>query len=275
MFLSAKQLRSAQGIRPPTGRRNDGYFMTGHNSLPDFSGWPDAEAVLPVSAADITVLEGSHPLCLSDADDIAANWEREVQANPALFDGEMIFHRSLHLRGDRVEGEAYVVPYSAFLWWRRKSDRSGGAHLFCYPVLVGADDALVAITMGEHTANPGQVYFAAGSLEPQDVVDGRCDMEANMRREVLEETGLDLSACRTEPRYHVVRQNRTIVVCKLYFFDLSAEEMVARIEAHMKVAEEQEIAGAVVIRSDDPHAHRYNAAMLPVLQWYFGTRQAD
>jgi 8-oxo-dGTP pyrophosphatase MutT (NUDIX family) len=237
----------------------------------EFHGWPEAPHMLQVSSADIRVIEGSHPFCLSDADEIATNWQREVAANPALFDGEMIFHRTLRLVDGRIEGEAHVVPYSAFLWWRRKTDRRGGSHLFCYPVLVSADGALVAITMGEHTANPGQVYFAAGSLEPQDVVDGRCDMEANMQREVLEETGFDLSACASERHFHVVRLNHTVALCRLYHFDIDADEMAARIEKHMTVAEDKEIAGAAVIRSADPGAYRYNPAMLPIIQWFFTT----
>lgn len=69
------------------------------------------------------------------------------------------------------------------------AQRQGGLHLFAYPVLETSDGALVAIRMGAHTANPGQVYFAAGSLEPEDVVDGRCDIEANMRREVRRRPG--------------------------------------------------------------------------------------
>jgi 8-oxo-dGTP pyrophosphatase MutT (NUDIX family) len=245
--------------------------MTDRVRFSDFHDWPEERRVFPTSAADIRIAEGPHPFCLTDADDIAANWQREVTANPALFDGEMVFLRALRLSGDRIEGEAHVVPYSAFLWWRRKADRSSGMHLFCYPVLVSADGALIAVTMADHTANPGQVYFAAGSLEPQDVVDGRCDMEANMRREVLEETGLDLADCRSGEGFHAVRLDRTVALCKLYYLDLSAEEIAAGIEAHMEVAEEDEIAGPVIIRSADPSAHRYNAAMLPVIDWFFST----
>jgi hypothetical protein len=46
--------------------------------------------------------------------------------------------------------------------------------------------------------------------------------------------------------------------------------MIARIEEHMVVAEDKEIAGAVAIRSADHSAHPYNVAMLPVINWYFG-----
>jgi hypothetical protein len=45
--------------------------------------------------------------------------------------------------------------------------------------------------------------------------------------------------------------------------------VVARIEAHMPHAEDQEIDGAVAIRSADPAAQPYNVSMLPILAWFF------
>jgi hypothetical protein len=51
---------------------------------------------------------------------------------------------------------------------------------------------------------------------------------------------------------------------------MTADEMVERIESHMLVAEDKEIAGAAAIRSADHSAHPYNIAMLPVIDWYFG-----
>jgi 8-oxo-dGTP pyrophosphatase MutT (NUDIX family) len=156
------------------------------------------------------------------------------------------------------------------MWWRRQPQRQGGLHIFAYPVLESSDGALVAIRMGAHTANPGQVYFAAGSLEPEDIIDGRCDIEANMRREVHEETGLDLADAVAGEGLFASHARRTVTLLRLFRFDLTADEMVKRIEAHMLVAEDKEIAGAAAIRSADPAAHPYNVAMLPVIDWYFG-----
>lgn len=238
------------------------------NFSDDFAGWPPEATVFPIAGIDLRVLPGDHPVVAAGGEAIAENWARETAANPALFDGRMLLQRRLGLSGAGIAGEAHVVPFSAFLWWRRQAVRPG-AHLFAYPVLVAADGALVAIRMGAHTANAGQVYFAAGSLEPADVVDGRCDIEGNMRREVKEETGLDLARSTPGKGYFASRMKRTVTVLRLYRFALTAQEMIERIEAHMPTAEDQEIDGAVAIRSADPGAHPYNAAMLPVIDWYF------
>ncbi|RFB91563.1 DNA mismatch repair protein MutT [Rhizobium leguminosarum bv. trifolii] len=236
----------------------------------DFAGWPPEATVFPIAGVDLRVLPGAHPFVIAEEAAIRDNWAKETAANPALFDGRLVFQQRLSFSEDGIAGEGYVTPFSAFMWWRRQPQRQGGLHIFAYPVLESADGALVAIRMGAHTANPGQVYFAAGSLEQEDIVDGRCDIEANMRREVHEETGLDLSDSVAGQELYASHSRRTVALMRLFRFDMTAAEMVKRIEAHMLVAEDKEIAGAVAIRSADPSAHPYNIAMLPVISWYFG-----
>ncbi|ANM05012.1 NUDIX hydrolase domain-containing protein [Rhizobium phaseoli] len=236
----------------------------------DFADWPPEATVFPIAGVDLRVLPGAHPFVIAEEAAIRENWAKETAANPALFDGRLVFQQRLSFSEERIAGEGYVTPFSAFMWWRRQPQRQGGLHIFAYPVLESSDGALVAIRMGAHTANPGQVYFAAGSLEPEDIVDGRCDIEANMRREVHEETGLDLADAVAGEGLFASHARRTVTLLRLFRFDMTADEMVKQIEAHMLVAEDKEIAGAAAIRSADHSAHPYNVAMLPVIEWYFG-----
>ncbi|MFW8644810.1 NUDIX hydrolase [Rhizobium leguminosarum] len=244
--------------------------FTNRNFSDDFAGWPPEATVFPIAGVDLRILPGPHPLVAAEEAAIRENWARETAANPALFDGGMVFQQRLSLSENGIAGEGHVIPFSAFMWWRRQPQRQGGVHIFAYPVLETSDGALVAIRMGAHTANPGQVYFAAGSLEPEDIVNGRCDIEANMRREVHEETGLDLGRSVVGQGLFASHANRTVTLLRLFRFDMTADEMVERIESHMLVAEDKEIAGAAPIRSADHSAHPYNIAMLPVIDWYFG-----
>lgn len=238
----------------------------------DTAGWPPENSVFPVFGIDLAVLPGEHPFHLSELDAARENWVREIAAKPALFDGRMIFQHRLSLADGVVKGEAYVTPFSTFLWWRKQRER-GGFHLFAFPVAVSSDGAIIAIRMAPHTANPGQVYCAAGSMDENDIVDGHCDVDGNMRREVLEETGLDLNDAVVDPGYYGTHVNRSVTLFRIFRFPWTAEDMLGRIEAHMLVSEEDEIDGAIAIRSPDPTAHHYSVAMLPILAWYFGTEK--
>lgn len=230
---------------------------------------PREGEVFPLQGVRLRVLEGDHPFHRDNRQAASRNWRLEIAAKPALYDGRMIFQHRLRLKEGVLEGEGYVVPYSTYLWWRKQPDGAGGRHVFAFPVIASADGALIAVQMAEHTANAGQVYCAAGSLEPADVVDGYCDIAGNMAREVREETGLDLGQAVTDGRYFASYRGRRLTIMRLYRYPLTSEALLDRIAAHMAIDEEKEIAGAVAIRSSDPLAHPYNPAMLPVLDWFF------
>lgn len=233
--------------------------------------WPPPTSPVRVDDIDLSVVEGPHPLYLAHEEEIEANWTREAEANPHLFNGQMVLQRHLTFDEGVIRGVAHVIPYSTLLWWRKQPDPQGALHLFGFPVLVSSDGAIVAIRMSQRTANPGQVYCAAGSLDLGDIIDGKLDLAGNMAREVREETGLDLSEADADPHSYASHKDNRIVVFRLYRFPVTASELAARIEAHMLHDEEQEIDGVVVIRSADPTAHNYNPLMLPILDWFFET----
>ncbi|PST19140.1 DNA mismatch repair protein MutT [Rhizobium sp. JAB6] len=236
----------------------------------DMAGWPPEATVFPVFSIDLAVFPGEHPFHLREREAAQRNWAREIAATPALYDGRMVFQHRLSIVNGAVKGEAYLAPFSTFLWWRKQSERQGGFHLFALPVAVSSDGAIIAIRMASHTANPGQVYCAAGSLDENDIVGGQADVASNMRREVLEETGLYLDDAIAEPQYYASHINHSVTLFRVFRFPWTAEDMLRRIEAHILVSEEDEVEGAVAIRSGDPAAHHYSAAMLPILAWFFG-----
>lgn len=238
----------------------------------DDVGLPADGSLHVVHSLDLKVSADPHPLDLSAAEAVAQNWETEIAANPALFNGQTILQRQMRYRDGHLVAEGHVSSFATFLWWRRQPNLAGACHLFGYPVIVSSDNALIAVEMAPHTANPGQVYFAAGSLDLSDVVDGRCDIEGNMRREVMEETGLDLGAARADAVLYASYRSKRLTLLRRFQFSETADELVAAIGAFARECPEPEISRAVAIRSADPKAYRYGLAMLPVLDWYFRDR---
>ena len=241
--------------------------MTDKTGFPSHE-WPPEGVLFPVTAARLRVFEGEHPFHVRERAAIDANWDREVAANPAFFNGRMVFQKTLKIVDGAICGEACIVPYSAYLWWRRQPVGADGYHLFGFPALATSDGALVAIRMAGQTANPGKVYFAAGSLDEDDVIDGYCDIDANMRREVREELGLDLDReAVAEPQLYASHNNNRITIYRIFRFSQTAEELVASIRSRPE--RDDEIEDMVIIRSPDPTLHDYGAPMLPFLSWFF------
>ncbi len=237
-------------------------------------GFPPADSIFDVASFRLSVTDDAHPWVLDNAADIAANWNREVAANPHLFNGTMVFQRTLSFADGHVEGRAHFVPYASFLHWRRQGRAGGGYHLFAMPIILSSDGALMAARMAETTSNPGRVYSPAGVLDPNDIRDGLCDIDGNVRREALEETGLDLATMRAEAGYRAVHTGHTLALFRVFRSPLDERALQAAARAHIASETEPEISDLVGIRSADPTAHDYANFMLPVLDWLFGADRA-
>ena len=244
--------------------------MNGEFDNREEAGWPPENTVFRLRTVMLRVEPGEHPFHVREKQRASENWVAESRANPALFDGSMVFQDKLAISNGDIRATGHIVPYSTFLWWRRQPGGAGGFHVFALPVPVSSDGAIIAIRMAPHTANAGLVYCPAGSLDASDVVDGICDIHGNMVREVREETGLDLTAAAADADSYALHCDRRVALFRCFRFPLTADEMLERIAAHMAVDADKEIDAAVAIRSADPAAHPYQPAMLPLLEWFFG-----
>lgn len=227
--------------------------------------------VMPVGSIDVRLEPARHPFEIENAAAIDANWLVEHAANPALFNGTMVLLSKLALHGERLTGICHPVNYATMLYWRKNRGDPGIEHSFAYPALVAADNALVAIRMGPHTANPGRVYFAAGSFEPGDFVDGQVDLHGNMMREVREETGLDIASVRHDDIFHVFSANNATAIFRRYYLDDDADTIARRIETFVANEAHPEIEGPVIIRSADERLEEVTGHMRAIVDWHFAT----
>ncbi|MFD2057303.1 hypothetical protein ACFSQT_30735 [Mesorhizobium calcicola] len=225
--------------------------------------------ILPVDAVDVRLDPGPHPFAVENAEAIADNWQREISAKPALFDGTVVLLSRLAYRDNRLVGRCHAVNYSTFMLWRKRRENSGAEHAYAHAILVAGDNALVAIRMGSHTVNAGRVYFAAGSFEPDDFRDGLVDVDFNMIREVREETGLDLSDAERGRRYHVLSTTSGTVIFRRYRETAPADEIAQRISAFVATETEPEIEGPIIIRHAADLPDGLAPHMKPLIEWHF------
>ena len=232
-------------------------------------GLPYSGTVVEISSVELVMDTDPHPFYSAEKDSIQRNWLQEVAANPALFNGKLLLHREIHLENGHLKAVSHLVPFSTFMWWRKQPERLGAAHLFAVAAIVSSDGALIAVKMGDHTANPGKVYCAAGSLDHHDIVGNRVDFEANMRREVAEETGLDLRNAKPIDQLYGLWRDRAFTIFRYFRFEETAQQLLNLIKKHMVEDHEKEIAGPVAIWSADPKAHDYGPFMPFILYHYF------
>lgn len=224
--------------------------------------------IVPIHEVDVRLDPDPHPFVLHNAEAIEANWLREKAANPALYDGQMVLLSSIAYTGGALVGRCHAVRYAALLHWRRNKP-PGAEHAFAHAALVTSDGALLAIRMGVHTANPGRVYFAAGSFEPVDFPGGQVDLHANMAREVGEETGLDLGHARSEAVHHLYSMDGNTVIFRRYHLPEKADVLVTRITDFVASQADPEIEGPVVIRSASDRPEGLAPHMRAIIDWHF------
>lgn len=225
--------------------------------------------IVPVDEVDVSLDPGPHPFELANLPAIDTNWNAESAANPALFDGSMSLLASLAYRDRTLVGRCHMVRYATFLYWRRSRPHADSGHAFAHPMPVTSDGALIAARMGPRTANPGRIYFAAGSFDDQDFRDGRVDVERNMAREVAEEIGVELAGLARDARYHAWSGDVGTVIFRRYRLPLTADEADRAIRAFIAAETDPEIAEPIIIRSAGDLPSDLSPHMPALIAWHF------
>ncbi len=225
--------------------------------------------VLPVDIIDVRLDTAPHPLERDNLQAIDENWGREIAINPHLFDGRVALLSELSYGDGRLTGCCHIVRYATFMYWRRHRETPGAGHVFAHAMLVSSDNALVAIRMGKHTVNAGRVYFAAGSFELEDFRDGLVDVDFNMQREVREETGIDIGEASPARRYYLLSTTIGTVIFRRYRMPMTANAMIAAINAYVAKQANPEIAAPVVIHSAEDLPDDLAPHMPPLIEWHF------
>lgn len=225
----------------------------------------------PVHAVDIRVDPSPLPWATARQAEVEANWLREKAANPHIFNGEVVLMSDVGFKDGRVSGVAHVTRYASQLYWIRhgRSD-TGVAHLFSAAIMVSSDGAVLLGRMSERTVNAGEVYAPSGSLDRSDIVGGRIDVFANMAREVVEETGLDLATADADPECLIYRAEGLYALFRIYRFDRDAETLIAEIDRHIASDPEAELSGVVAVRGVDDITTDIKSYMRDYLIYHFG-----
>ncbi len=117
--------------------------------------------------------------------------------------------------------------------------------------LRSAEGAFLLGEMAPHTMSGGQIYFPAGTPDPSDVFDGKVDLEASARRELLEETGVMAADAIVRRGWTVVFAPQRIACMKLMTLASTADEAKERIDAFLALDPHAEFSSMHIVRGPD------------------------
>ena len=185
------------------------------------------------------------------ADDIAAHWAKISAGKPAMFNGRVMLQHRAAIAGGVFQAGYFEADYAAFMSWRDFGHpgpmiRNG----FAMAALRAADGAFLLGRMGDHTANPGKVYFAAGTPDREDArPDGTLDLAGSVTRELCEETGLTLDEISVAERWTAVIVPGRVAFMRPVGIDLPADEARELMLARIARQDEPELSDIVIVRN--------------------------
>ena len=189
------------------------------------------------------------------------------RARAGVWNGRVLLLKSCTIEARVLRGICFETDYASFCAWRAFArDQENVMNVFADAAILSADGAYLAGEMASDTAAAGKIYFPSGTPEPEDLdASGLLDLEANVRRELLEETGIDAGELAPEPGFSFVRDGNTLALVKRLRARQNAQELRDRIMKHIESEERPELVDIRILRSAadfDPAMPRYVTAFL-------------
>jgi hypothetical protein len=181
--------------------------------------------------------------------EIDAAFAAMQRKTPALWNGRVLMLHDYTLEDGDFRGTYLETDYASFAAWRAWGrPEAGVCDCFGAGAIMTADGACLLGVMGLHTANAGLTYFPCGTPDPGDIVGGGVDLDVSVRRELKEETGLDITGFKSEPGWTTVFDLPQIAHIKVLHSDESAEVLRARILGHLAQEKQPELANISIVR---------------------------
>ncbi len=213
--------------------------------------------MVEVAELDFKLEANAWPFAKTHAAGIAAHWAQLSKAKPAVYNGRVLLlgRRELSQRADgelKLKGAFFEADYADFIAWRAFGHPGARVdNCFSMAALRSAEGAFLLGEMAPHTMSGGQIYFPAGTPDPSDVFDGKVDLEASARRELLEETGVMAAEAIVRRGWTVVFAPQRIACMKLMTLASTADEAKERIDAFLALDPHAEFSSMHIVRGPD------------------------
>lgn len=203
--------------------------------------------------ADIRFSPWAWPFAEQRRGEIDAHFTKLKRERPGVWNGRVLLLNHYEIRERVLHGACFETDYASFSAWRGLDHAEAGIfNVFADAAVLTADGAYLVGEMAPDTAAAGKLYFPSGTPEPDDLdASGMLDLEGNLRRELLEETGLDAGELCPEPGFSLVCDGGHVALVKTLRARQNAHEIRSRIMKYIESEERPELIDIRIVRSAD------------------------
>src|SRR3954468_14587120 len=208
--------------------------------------------IIPLTRLDLRFEPAPWPFAVARRAEIDAHFAKLRLERPAMWNGRVLLMRRGEIADSVLAGAYLETDFASFISWRDwgypdKSVRN------CFPMaaLRASDGAFLLGVMGAHTATAGQIYFPAGTPDPNDIDGDIVDLERGVMRELIEETGLGAADFAAQPGWFATPLGQRLALMKVVQANDSAAVLHERIRALLASQQQPELADIHLVRSLD------------------------
>lgn len=226
----------------------------------------DTPSICQLDGLKLSFEPKAWPFATERRAEINAYFEGLRREKLALWNGRVLMLHHQVVEEDVLHGQYLETDYASFAAWRDWGRPAAGVwDCFSAAAMLTADGAFLLAVMGQHTFNAGKIYFPCGTPDPNDLVGDKVDLDRSVRRELKEETGLDVTSFEAEAGWNMVVDGRLIALIKVLRSTENATSLRERVLAHLAREKRPELADIRVVRGPgdiDPAVPSFVTAFL-------------
>jgi len=209
-----------------------------------------APVIININRLELGIAPYRWPFAEERREEIDAHFAARRQAVPDLWNGRVLLMNEVMVAGGLLSGTFFETGFADFMAWRDWGfpDRSV-INCFAMAALRASDGAYLLGVMSAFTANPGRIYFPAGTPDLSDISGDTVDLLGNMLRELGEETGLGAENFRTAPDWTAIVAGPRLALMKEVAAKRPAQELRAAVLRHLASEARPELADIRIVRS--------------------------
>ena len=205
--------------------------------------------IVPLKGLDLRFEPGVWPFAEARRAEIEAHFVKLRIDKPEMFNGRILLMHRREFAGSVMRGAYLETDFASFIAWRDWGFPDPAiCNCFAMAALRSSDGAYILGEMGPHTATAGQIYFAAGTPDRNDIDGDTVDLERGVIRELTEETGLTLADVDVRPGWTATLFGTRIALMKTMQARESAAALRERILAFLAAEPEPELSGIHIVR---------------------------